>query len=180
MPSCAGARRLGTPPGDRPARHRTGSAGLAIHLGRRGRGSVAGMSQVAWTQVALEDLQRLRRFLRPKSAAARHAADAIIDAVQGVARQPNMGRAAPDLPEYRELSIDFGGVGDAALYRIDGEQVTVWSPCAPAGAGLPLVSWVLRSCANLPAAPEIVEMLLSRRCSAAVLCSRPRSSREAG
>ena len=84
------------------------------------------MSQVIWTLLALEDLQRLRTFLRPKSvAAARHAAATIIDAVQGLAQHPYMGRLAPDLPGYRELPIDFGTVGYVALYRVDGEQVTV-------------------------------------------------------
>ena len=94
------------------------------------------MSQVAWTQFALADLQRLQIFLRPKSAAAaRHAADAIVGAVQGVARPPHIAWAAPDLPEYRELSIDLGSVGDGALHRVDGEQVTEGSPCALAGSG---------------------------------------------
>ena len=56
---------------------------------------------------------------------ARHAATAIIDAVPGLARDRRTERLAPDLPGYRELPIDFGTTGYAALYRMDGEQVTV-------------------------------------------------------
>ena len=84
------------------------------------------MPQVIWALLALEDLQRLRMFLRPKSPeAARRAAEAINDAVQGFREHPNMGRPVPELPGCRELLVDFGTSGYIALYRHMADQVTV-------------------------------------------------------
>ena len=84
------------------------------------------MSRVAWTQFALEDLQRLRTFLRPKSAAAaRHAADAIIDAVQGACSASVYGAGGTGPAGVSGTINRFGSIGYVALYRVDCEQVTV-------------------------------------------------------
>jgi plasmid stabilization system protein ParE len=85
------------------------------------------MPQVKFAPAALRDLERLREFLRPKNpAAAKRAALAISKAVQVLGQHPQIGRPADDMePEYRELPIDFGDSGYVALYRYEGDLVTV-------------------------------------------------------
>ncbi|MDD5389565.1 MAG: type II toxin-antitoxin system RelE/ParE family toxin [Gallionellaceae bacterium] len=85
------------------------------------------MSRVKFAPSALRDLKRLREFLRPKNpAAAKRAAVAITKAVQVLGQYPRIGRPADDMePEYRELPIDFGDSGYVALYRYEGDLVTV-------------------------------------------------------
>ncbi len=87
------------------------------------------MSQVKFALAALNDLARLREFLRPKnSAAAKRAAVAITEAVQLLGQHPQIGRPAEEMDiEYRELLIDFGDSGYVALYRYEGDLVTVLS-----------------------------------------------------
>lgn len=91
------------------------------------------MPQVIFAPAALQDLQRLREFLRPKNpAAAKRAATNIVTAIQSLARHPQIGRPieAPEGIEaeginHRELLIGFGDSGYVALYRLEGELVTV-------------------------------------------------------
>lgn len=86
------------------------------------------MPQVRFAPLALQDLERLREFLRPKNPdVAKRAAAAIKKAVQVLGQHPQIGRPADNLePEYRELLIDFGDSGYIALYRYDsGDLVTV-------------------------------------------------------
>lgn len=85
------------------------------------------MPRVKFAPSALRDLMRLREFLRPKNpAAAKRAAVAITKAVQVLGQYPQVGRPADDMePEYRELLIDFGDSGYVALYRYEGDLVTV-------------------------------------------------------
>ncbi len=74
----------------------------------------------------MRDLARLHAFLRPKSpVAARRAAAAITEAVIELGQHPGIGRPVEEIPEYRELLIDFGDSGYVALYRHTGDQVTV-------------------------------------------------------
>lgn len=87
------------------------------------------MPRVIFAPAALQDIKRLHEFLRPKNpAAAKRAASAIIAAVQSLAQYPQVGRPAEemDIP-FRELPIDFGDSGYLALYRLDGDVVTVLS-----------------------------------------------------
>ena len=71
-------------------------------------------------------MERLHAFLRPKNpAAARRAAAAISEAVRALEQHPGIGRPVEEMPEYRELLIDFGDSGYVALYRPAGDQVTV-------------------------------------------------------
>lgn len=87
------------------------------------------MPQVIFAPAALDDLERLREFLRPRnSAAAKRAAVAITKAVQLLGQHPQVGRPAEEMDiEFRELLIDFGDSGYIALYRYEGDLVTVLS-----------------------------------------------------
>ena len=87
------------------------------------------MPQVKFALAALGDLERLREFLRPRnSAAAKRAAVAITKAIQLLGQHPQIGRPAEEMDiEYRELPIDFGDSGYIALYRYEGDLVTVLS-----------------------------------------------------
>ncbi len=79
------------------------------------------MPQVSFTSAAVQDLQRLREFLRQTNPdAAQRAGLAIRKTVQALGLHPQMGRPADDMaPEFRELLIDFGDSGYVALYRLD-------------------------------------------------------------
>jgi plasmid stabilization system protein ParE len=83
--------------------------------------------RVIWTPPALNDVQRLYRFLAPKDAnAARRAVQAIRAGVKLLAHQPRVGRPVDEMePEFREWLIDFGDSGYVALYRFDGETAAI-------------------------------------------------------
>ena len=85
------------------------------------------MPQVKFSPVAMEDLTRLRDFLRHKNlAAANRAGEVIVRSVQILARQPLIGRPVKDMPkEFRELTISFGKTGYVARYRYAGDMVTI-------------------------------------------------------
>lgn len=85
------------------------------------------MPSVRLAPAALQDLQRLREFLRAKSpTAAQRAGAAISQAIRSLSDQPEIGRPVQDMTlEYRELVIDFGGSGYVALYRYAGQEVVV-------------------------------------------------------
>lgn len=85
------------------------------------------MSQVKFAQAAIRDLQRLREFLRPKSAdAARRAGEVIRQGVQILSAHPRLGRMIDDLPEqFREWPIDFGDSGYVVRYRVSDDAVTI-------------------------------------------------------
>lgn len=85
------------------------------------------MPRLIWSPPALQDVQRLHRFLADKNAdAARRAVKAIRESVKVLAHQPGIGRPAEDMePEYREWIIDFGDSGYVALYRYDGETAVI-------------------------------------------------------
>ena len=85
------------------------------------------MPQVTFAPAAIRDLQRLRDFLRPKSAdAARRAGEAFRQGVKILGAHPRLGRVVDDLSEeFREWLIDFGDSGYVVRYRIDDEAVTI-------------------------------------------------------
>ena len=85
------------------------------------------MSHLIWTPPALADVQRLYRFLAPKEkASARRVIRTIRTGVKILAHQPQAGRPVEEMvPEFREWLIDFGSSGYIALYRFDGESVTI-------------------------------------------------------
>jgi plasmid stabilization system protein ParE len=75
----------------------------------------------------MQDLTRLRDFLREKNhAAAKRAGEVIVSSVRVLARQPLIGRPVKDMPqEFRELTISFGKTGYIARYRYAGDIVTI-------------------------------------------------------
>jgi len=81
------------------------------------------MSRLLWSPAALQDIQRLYRFLADINLdAAKRAIKAIREAVQILSAHPEAGRPAEEMEaEYRELLISFGSSGYVALYRHDGE-----------------------------------------------------------
>lgn len=85
------------------------------------------MPQIVFSPAAVRDLERLRKFLRPKSPlAAKRAGEAILKGVQALGAHPKMGRLIDDLPDqYREWLIDFGDSGYITRYRIDGDILTI-------------------------------------------------------
>ena len=85
------------------------------------------MSRLIWSPSALLDVQRLYRFLAPKSLeAAKRAVKAIRHGVKVLGQQPGVGRPVDDMSdEFREWIIDFGDSGYVARYRIDPDAVTI-------------------------------------------------------
>ena len=85
------------------------------------------MPQVIFAPAAIRDLQRLRAFLRPKSAdAVKRASAAIRQGVTMLGTYPRLGRLVDDLPEeFREWLIDYGDSGYVVRYRISDTTVTV-------------------------------------------------------
>lgn len=88
------------------------------------------MPQVIFAPAALQDLQRLREFLRQKNpAAAKRAAGTIVAALKLLASHPQLGRPVEYIEESgadcRELPIDFGANGYVALYRLEGEFIII-------------------------------------------------------
>jgi plasmid stabilization system protein ParE len=77
--------------------------------------------RLSWTPAALRDIQRLHRFLAPKSPdAAKRAVKAIREGVRVLGLQPGIGRPVDDMPEaYREWFIHFGASGYTVRYRLD-------------------------------------------------------------
>ena len=85
------------------------------------------MPRLIWSRPALLDMQRLYRFLAPKSPeAAKRAVTAIRQGVKTLALQPGVGRPAENMePGYREWMIDFGDSGYIALYHFDGQTAVI-------------------------------------------------------
>lgn len=85
------------------------------------------MPRVIVTEGAAQGLERCRRFLADKAPeAARRAGQAIERNFLMLETTPNMGRPFPELPELRELVIDFGDSGYVALYRHDAADDAVY------------------------------------------------------
>ncbi len=85
------------------------------------------MPRLIWSRPALLDMQRLHRFLAPKSPeAAKRAVTAIRQGIKTLALQPGVGRPAEEFPaDYREWMIDFGDSGYIALYHFDGQTAVI-------------------------------------------------------
>ncbi|MBK5570773.1 type II toxin-antitoxin system RelE/ParE family toxin [Ensifer sp. 2YAB10] len=85
------------------------------------------MPQIVFSPAAVRDLERLRKYLQPKSPlVAKRAAEAILKGVQALGAHPKMGRLIDDLPDpYREWLIDFGDSGYITRYRIDEDVLTI-------------------------------------------------------
>ncbi|MGY5807323.1 type II toxin-antitoxin system RelE/ParE family toxin [Rhizobium sp. LEGMi198b] len=84
------------------------------------------MPSVRLTQRALRDLERMRAFLRSKNAAARKASARIIQTIQILSSQPDMGRPVEGSEQgLRELIVTFGRDGYIVLYQYLGEDVLI-------------------------------------------------------
>lgn len=85
------------------------------------------MSGLIWTPEALEDVQRLYRWLQPKNVdAAKRAAGAIRSGVAILGKQPMIGRPVDGMdPDYRERLIDFGDSGYVVLYRVESDMAVI-------------------------------------------------------
>lgn len=85
------------------------------------------MSRLIWSPPALQDVQRLYRFLATQHlGAAQRAVRRIRESVKILAYQPEIGRPVENMePEYREWLIDFGDSGYIALYHFDGDKAVI-------------------------------------------------------
>lgn len=85
------------------------------------------MPRLIWSPPALQDVQRLHRFLANKNIdAAKRAVKAIRVGITIVSEQPEIGRPTEDMePKYREWLIDFGDSGYVALYHYDGTTAVI-------------------------------------------------------
>ena len=85
------------------------------------------MPHVIVTEGAGRGLERCRLFLREKNpSAAQRAGQAIERQFARLETNHNVGRPFPELPELRELVIDFGDSGYVALYRYEAPSDTVY------------------------------------------------------
>lgn len=85
------------------------------------------MPRLIWSPAALQDVQRLYRFLASKNPdAATRAMQAIRGNMKIVADHPASGRPAQDMdPAYREWLIGFGDSGYVALYWLNGDTAVI-------------------------------------------------------
>ena len=81
------------------------------------------MPSVKWTQAALNDIQRLYRFLAEKNVqAAQKAIGVIRTSLNHLAKHPAIGRPIENMDVlFREYVIPYGHSGYLALYYYDGE-----------------------------------------------------------
>ncbi|MGJ0637208.1 type II toxin-antitoxin system RelE/ParE family toxin [Xenorhabdus bovienii] len=85
------------------------------------------MPRLIWTSEAIQDVDRLYRFLAEKNAeAASKAAKVLLDETQKIESFPEIGRPAEFINVYcRELLVPFGVSGYVVLYRYDGQSTTI-------------------------------------------------------
>ena len=82
--------------------------------------------ELIWEPGALDDLTRLREFIRPNNpTAAANAARRIIEATNLLLDHPHLGHPMADLPEFNELFIPFGQYGYVIRYRINNENIAI-------------------------------------------------------
>ncbi|MCU0574500.1 MAG: type II toxin-antitoxin system RelE/ParE family toxin [Syntrophobacteraceae bacterium] len=85
------------------------------------------MPRLIWSPSALDDVQRMCRFLALKNLdAAKRAVKAIRIGVKILERHPEIGRPAEEMePEFREWLISFGDSGYVLLYHYDGHTALI-------------------------------------------------------
>lgn len=78
------------------------------------------MPRLIVTEGAGRGLERCRRFVAEKGPqVASRAAQAIERQLARLEKNPSVGRPFPDVPQLRELIIEFGDSGYVALYRYE-------------------------------------------------------------
>ena len=81
---------------------------------------------VEWLPSALNDLQKLRNFLRSGNPdAAREAATLLRRTASSLASHPYLGKAVPDLPGFYDIVIPFRRGGYILRYKIHDETVFI-------------------------------------------------------
>ena len=84
------------------------------------------MSEVSWLPEALEDIQRLHRFLAEKSPqAARNAVLCIQAAARQLPEFPEIGRSMPDHSGRREVFAAFGARAYLIIKNLPPRPVSV-------------------------------------------------------
>ncbi|MGV8843929.1 MAG: type II toxin-antitoxin system RelE/ParE family toxin [Pseudomonas sp.] len=85
------------------------------------------MPRLIVTEGAALGLERCRQFIAEKGPqVAQRAAQAIERQFVRLEEAPEVGRPFPELPELRELIIEFGDSGYVALYRHERADDTVY------------------------------------------------------
>ncbi|MCQ2029885.1 type II toxin-antitoxin system RelE/ParE family toxin [Stutzerimonas zhaodongensis] len=85
------------------------------------------MPRVIVTEGAAQGLESCRQYLSNKDPLVpRRAAQAIERQFARLEESPEVGRPFPDLPELRELIIEFGESGYVALYRYERPDDTAY------------------------------------------------------
>ena len=85
------------------------------------------MPRIIITDGAALGLEHCRHFLAEKNPrAAKRAGQAIEQQFAQLETNPNIGRPLADLPQLRELVIEFGDSGYVALYRYQQDTDTVF------------------------------------------------------
>jgi toxin ParE1/3/4 len=78
-----------------------------------------------WSETALADVTRLRRFIEPHSPeAARRVAEALKKGAALLIDHPGIGRRLGGRQD-RELDIPFGKRGYVMRYRLDGDDIVI-------------------------------------------------------
>lgn len=88
------------------------------------------MAAVKWLPEALDDIERLHKFLYSKSPqAASAAAKTILSAANLLVGNPRLGRPMPDETGRRELFATYGAGAYVLRYKLSGEHpviIRVW------------------------------------------------------
>ena len=84
------------------------------------------MPQIIWSNNALDDIERLHRFLKSKSeSAAIRAVTLILEAGQQLQKFPTIGKPVTKRPNHRDLIKSFGAGAYVIRYRIEPENSVV-------------------------------------------------------
>jgi len=82
--------------------------------------------RIEWLPSALNDLGRVREFLRPKNAeAAQRAVVSIKKAVAALEINPRLGKVVEDLPDFHDIIIPFAGRSYILRYRTHDDIVFI-------------------------------------------------------
>jgi plasmid stabilization system protein ParE len=82
--------------------------------------------ELIWQKGAVDDLFRLREFLRQKNPkAALNAAKKIIATANFLLEQPYLGHPIEDMPEFHKLKIPFGKNNYVMKYRINEGKIII-------------------------------------------------------
>ncbi len=83
-------------------------------------------SKLVWEPGAINDLSRLRNFLKSKNPkAAVNAAQSIVKTANSLLKHPQLGYPMEELPEFNKIFIPFGKNGYDMHYRIDHQNIII-------------------------------------------------------